>query len=338
MKPFEYYRVTTVEQAIALLQQHGSKAALLAGGSDLFGIMKDRIAGPEMAPPEHLIDVRQIKGAVGITETAAGLRIGAATVLADLAASPVVAAGYPLLADAARQIGVPQIRNAATVGGNLCQKPRCWYWRGKLFTDCLRKGGGTCYAQEPASENQNHAIVGNVPCAMVCPSDLAPALVALDARAEIAGPTGRRTVAFEKFYTKPDDTFKQETVLGPQELLVAVEVPTAAKGQKGVYVKFRERQAFDFALVSVAVSATVVGGKIVDARVAFGGLAAYPLRSRQAEAMLKGMPVGAHQAALKSAVAEACAAALKGAAPLSKNGHKREVAKGVLEQALIALA
>ena len=331
MKPFDYYRVATVEQAVALLNKYQEKAAILAGGSDLLGLMKDRVTGPEMKPPQHLIDIKGIKGLAYIKEQPTGLRIGAATTLADLASSEIVTQQYPLIAQAAKQVAVPQIRNVATLGGTLCQRPRCWYFRGKLFSDCLRKGGGTCYAQPAESENQYHAILGGEPCCMVYPSDLAPALIALDAKAEIVGPKGKKTVPLEKFYVTPEMTYLKETVLSPQEMLVAVEIPLAARGRKGVYLKLKERQAFDFALVSVAVSVALKGSQVADSRVVFGGIAPFPARSLKAEAALKGKD-------LKSAAAEACTAAVQGCKPLSKNGYKIDAAKGVLERALSQLA
>ena len=331
MKPFDYYRVATVEQAVALLTRYQDKAAILAGGSDLLGMLKDRIAGPKLQPPQHLIDIKGIRGLASIEEQPQGVRIGAAATLADIAASEIVGRQYPLLARAAKQVAAPQIRNVATLGGNLCQRPRCWYFRGRLFADCLRKGGGACYAQPEEAENQYHAILGGEPCAMVYPSDMAPALIALDAKAEIVGPKGKKVVPLEKFYVTPEMTYLKETVLSPQEMLVAVEIPAAAQGRKGVYLKLKERQAFDFALVSVAVSVAVKGSQVTDARVVFGGIAPFPARSAKAEAALKGKD-------LKNAVAEACTAAVQGCKPLRKNGYKIDAAKGILEQALNQLA
>ncbi len=331
MKPFDYYQVSTVNQAIALLAKHQEKAAILAGGSDLLGMMKDGIEGAALERPRHLIDIKGIKELSGIRERPAGLRVGAATTLSELVHSEVVEKKYPLLAQAAKQVAVPQIRNVGTVGGNLCQRPRCWYFRGKLFNDCIRKGGGTCYAHAAGAENQYHAIMGGDVCSMVYPSDLAPALMALEAKVEIAGPKGRRTLPLEHFYVPPEKNPLRETALGPHELLVAVEIPAASAGRKGVYLKLRERQAFDFAVLSVAVAVRLQMGKVADSRVVFGGMAPVPLRSHKAEAALKGK-------SLKDAVAVACAAAVEGAKPLSGNGYKVAVAKGVLEQALTLLA
>jgi len=331
MRPFDYYRVSTIEQGVAVLEKYQEKAALLAGGSDLLGLMKDAVGSPAMQVPQHLVDVRNIRGLATIQEKPSGLRIGAAVTLAKLASSPLIAEQYQLVSEAARQVAVPQIRNVATVGGNLCQRPRCWYYRGKLFTECLRKGGGTCYAQEPTAENQDHAILQNAPCGMVCPSDLAPALVALDAQVEIAGAKGRRFVALEKFYLSPENSFTQETVLSKGEMLLAVEIPAAARGRKGVYLKVRERQAFDFAQVSLALSVTLNGRQVKDARVVFGGLAAFPLRSRNAEAALKGKELG------KDIAKEVFAVSLPAATPLSKNAYKLSMARGAMEQALMLI-
>jgi xanthine dehydrogenase YagS FAD-binding subunit len=294
----------------------------------LFGLMKDRIEGPKMKLPQHLIDIKGIKELVSVKEQKTGLRIGAATTLTAIISSDIVKAKYPLIVDAARQVAVPQIRNVGTLGGNLCQRPRCWYFRGKLFSECLRKGGGNCYAHD--GENQYHAIMGGDICAMVYPSDMAPALIALDAKAEIASPKGTRTVPLEKFYVSPEKQIQRETVLSPQEMLVAVEIPSSSQGRKGVFLKVKERQAFDFAIVSVAVALALKGATVADSRIAFGGVAPYPLRSVKAESALKGKE-------LKSAASTACAACMEGAQPMSKNRYKVDAARGILEQALTML-
>ena len=328
MKSFDYYKVTTVEQAVNLLTKYQEKAAILAGGSDLLGMMKDRIEGPKLKNPQHLIDIKGIKELAYIKEQKTGLKIGAATTLTTIVSSEIVGAKYPLLLQAARQVAVPQIRNVGTLGGNLCQRPRCWYFRGKLFSDCLRKGGGNCYAQD--GENQYHAIMGGDICSMVYPSDMAPALIALDARAEIAGPKGTRMVSFEQFYVSPEKQIQRETVLLPQEMLVAVEIPSTSQGRKGVFLKVKERQAFDFAIVSVAVALALKGTTVADARVVFGGLAPFPLKSVKAEAALKGKE-------LKNGAPAACAACVEGSRPLSKNNYKIDAARGILEEALSML-
>jgi xanthine dehydrogenase YagS FAD-binding subunit len=330
MKPFDYYRVTTVGQAVALLTKYEDKAAILAGGSDLMGLMKDGIEGPAMKTPKHLIDIKGIKELAFIQEQKTGLRIGAGTTLTEIIHSDVIEEKHPIVVQAAKQVAVPQIRNVATLGGNLCQRPRCWYFRGKLFSDCMRKGGTNCYAKDKDGENQYHAIMGSDICAMAYLSDMAPALIALDAKAEIAGPKGTRIIPLEKFYVSPEENLLKENVLSGQEMLVAVEIPAASQGRKGVYLKLKERQAFDFAVVSVAVSLAFKGSTVMDSRVVFGGLAPYPSRSVKAESALKGKE-------LKSAVSVACTASVTGAQPLGKNAYKIEATKGVLEEALTML-
>lgn len=329
MKPFDYYKVTSVAQAVSLLSRHQKKAAILAGGSDLMGMMKDRIEGPKLKTPNYLIDIKGIKDLTGIREQKGGVRIGAGTSLSEILASELIAKKYPLLRQAAAQVGVPQIRNVGTLGGNLCQMPRCWYFRGALFPDCFRKGGNNCYA--PGGENRYHAVLGGANCYKIHPSDLAPALMALNARVEIASPKGNRTVPLEKFYVGPDKNVLGETILTPQELLLAVEIPNPGTTGRGVYLKLKEREAFDFAVLSVAVHLSVNNQAVDQARIAFGGLTTFPLRSVKAEAVLRGK-------AIKEALAAACKAATDGAQPLTHNGYKVDAAKGILEEALGRLA
>ena len=329
MKPFEYYKVTSIAQAISLLAKHQEKAAILAGGSDLLGIMKDRLEGPKLKMPQYLIDIKGIKDLNYIKEQKNGLKIGATTTLSEIISSDLVAKRFPLLVQAAKQVGVPQIRNVGTIGGNLCQRPRCWYFRRSLFNDCLRKGGGNCYA--PDGENQYHAIIGNSVCCMVYPSDMAPALTALNARVEIATSKGNRMVPIEQFYVRPEKNVLRENILTPQEMVVAIEIPIPAATSKGVYLKLKERQAFDFAVTSVAVNLNLKNNVVADSRVVFGGIAPFPLRSTKTESILKGKEV-------KECISAACKAAVDGAQPLSHNGYKVDAAKGILEEALSGLA
>ncbi len=329
MKPFEYYKVTTVAQAISLLAKFQEKAALLAGGSDLFGMMKDGVEGPKLKMPQVVIDLKEIKDLNAIKDQKNGVKIGATTTVSEIASSGLIAEKFPLLAQAAGQVAVPQIRNVGTLGGNLCQRPRCWYFRGKLFKNCLRKGGNDCYAQ--GGENQYHAILGAEGCCMVYPSDLAPALTALNAKVEIAGPKGSRTVPLEKFYIGPGKNVLRENILSPQEMVVAVEVPSPSADSKGVYLKLKEREAFDFAIVSVAVQLAFKGNTVTESRVVFGGIAPYPWRALRAEAALKGE-------AIKEKTTTASKAAVEGANPLSQNEYKVAATKGILEKALGSLA
>jgi len=329
MKSFDYYKATTVSQAISLLARHGDRAALLAGGSDILALMKDRVEGPKYHAPQHLLDISGIKELAYVKEQKNSVKIGAGTTISDIAASPLVAQRYPLLAQAAAQVAVPQIRNVGTLGGNLCQRPRCWYFRGKAFKDCFRKGGDSCYAA--TGENQYHAIFGAENCYMVCPSDLAPALAALYARVEIATVKGSKIIPMDQFYIKPGRNLLKETTLGPAEMVVAVEIPVSSPASRGIYLKLKERQAFDFALVSVAVTAALRGDTVTDARILFGGIAPFPIRAMDAEMVLKGKRI-------TQSVAAACEAAVKGASPLSGNAYKVTATKGLLEQALTSLA
>jgi xanthine dehydrogenase YagS FAD-binding subunit len=329
MRAFEYYKVTTVAQTLSLLSRHGEKASILAGGSDLLSMMKDRVEGSKLKSPHYLLDINGIKGLNFIMEQKNGLKIGATTTLSDIASSPLVARRYPLLSQAASQVAVPQIRNVGTLGGNLCQRPRCWYFRGKLFKDCFRKGGDNCYAS--AGENQYHAVFGGDNCNMVCPSDMAPALTALQARVEIATPKGNKLIPIEQFYIRPDKNLLKETVLGSTEMVLAVEIPVPAPVSKGIYLKLKEREAFDFAIASVAVMVTLKNDIVSDARIVFGGVAPFPLRATGAESALKGKKV-------RDAMGTACKAAVEGARPMSNNGYKVKVAKGIMEEALSSLA
>ena len=328
MRGFEYYKVTTVAQAISLLSRHGEKIAVLAGGSDILGMMKDRVEGPKLKMPQYLLDITGIKDLNYIREMKSGLKIGATTTLTDIAASSLIVGRYSLLSQAASQVAVPQIRNVGTLGGNLCQRPRCWYFRGKLFKDCFRKGGENCYA--PAGENQYHAIFGGGNCYMVCPSDLATALTAFNARVEIATPKGNKLIPVEQFYARPEKNILRETILGPAEMVLAVEVPIPAPDSKGIYIKLKERQAFDFAVASVATMVTSKNDIVSDARIVFGGVAPFPLRATGAEAALRGKKV-------RDAVSRACQAAVEGAQPLSNNSYKVKAIKGLMEETLSSL-
>lgn len=329
MKSFEYFKVTDVKQAVALLEKYGEKAAVLAGGSDLLGMMKDRLEGPKVKTPKYVIGIKGIKDIGAIREQKKGVRIGAAATVTDIASSELLAPKYPVLVQAARQVAVPQIRNMATLGGNICQRPRCWYFRGRLFGNCFRKGGEYCYA--PGGENQYHAVAGANRCFMVYPSDLAPALIALNAQVEIAGPKGPRTMPMEQFYTRPEKNILRENILAPQEMVVAVDLPAPGAGARGVYLKLKERQAFDFAIVSAAVVVHTKNRVVADSRIVLGGIAPFPYRAIKAETALKGKD-------LRGVLAVAAKAATDGMDPLSGNAYKVEAARGLLEKALDSLA
>jgi xanthine dehydrogenase YagS FAD-binding subunit len=326
LPPFDYLDAATLAEAMAALTEHGPRAQVLAGGTDLLGLMKDRISGPGMPVPEVLVNVKRIPELHGIAEAAdGGLRIGAAVTLADLERDARVTARFPALAQAAAAVATTQIRSMGTVGGNLCQRPWCWYFRHPQFP-CLKRGGTQCFAL-PGSNRTYFGVLGLGVCVMSHPSDLAPALIALDARVAIAGATGLRRVPIEQFFRGPRS--RTETVLEPGEILVAVDVPAPAPGARSLFLKHRLRGTWDFALSEVAVSAT---GRWENVRVALGGVAPFPFRATAAEAVLAG------QAPSESLLLEAAAAAVARARPLTQNGYKIDLTRALVARALSALA
>jgi xanthine dehydrogenase YagS FAD-binding subunit len=325
MKPFAHYNARTVDEALRLLAEYGEKAKLNAGGTDLLGVLKDRIL-PDY--PEAVINIKTIPGLNSIAEDEEGISIGALTTLADLISSPLIAKACPLLKEAAGTVASPQIRNMGTVGGNLCQDVRCWYYRypdeigGRIM--CFRKGGKGCPAA--AGENQFHAVMGAKKCHAVCPSDLAVALAALGATLTVAGIGGAtRTVAVEDFYTPLGN------VLGPAEMVTGVRFPKPSPAARQTFLKFTLRKPIDFAVVSVAAVVTLERGRCTDARLVLGAVAPAPVRALPAEEFLRGKELTAETAA------RAAELALAGAKPLAKNAHKVEIAKALVKRALTGL-
>jgi xanthine dehydrogenase YagS FAD-binding subunit len=287
------------------------------------GCIRDRVF-----PADTLISLNGIKELKGIRATSdGGLRIGALATLSEVAEHQQIASSYPVLAQSAASAASPQLRNQGTLGGNLCQRPRCWYYRGDFR--CLRKGGDICFAA--SGENQRHCIFGGAPCFIVHPSDTAPALVALGARVSIAGKRAR-TIPLASFFVLPLDSLERENVLAPGEILTEILIPPPQAGTRSVYRKVRERGAFDFALAGAAVVVTLAAGKVQTARIVLGGVAPVPWRSREAEQALAGRALD------ESAIQAAAAAAVKDAAPLSKNEYKVPLVSGILQETLTALA
>ncbi len=322
LSKFQYVRVKTFKEASAQLGREGALA--LAGGTDLLGCLRDRVleAG-------KLVSLRDIKPMKAIESTPdGGLRIGAMVTLAQVAEHPLVRKSYPGLAQAALAVGSPQLRNQGTLGGNLCQKPRCWYYRGDF--KCLRKGGEECSAY--SGENQYHCILGGELCYMVHPSDTAPALISLEATARLAGPRGQRTTPLEKFFVPPEDDPKRETILEPGELLSSVILPPPRPKQASLFRKVRGRGAWDFALASLALAVVVDGGRIGRARVVLGGAAPIPWRAEAAEEALLGRAPGAEAA---EAGARAALAKVK---ILDKNEYKISLFHGLFQEQLAALS
>lgn len=319
---FSYVKAASLKEAIR--QLGADQARLHAGGTDLLGCLHDHVFGAsKLVSISGLEDLRGIGPGAG-----GGLRIGALTTVTEVAKHPEIRRHYPCLAQSALEVASPQLRHQGTLGGNLCQKPRCWYYRGEF--DCLRKGGPTCYAY--AGENQFHCILGGKDCYIVHPSDIAPALVALDARARIAGPGGTREVAVEDFHVPPAVDPQRETVLGPQEILTEILLPPPRPGLRSAFRKVRARRSWDFAVAGVALAVQLDGDRVGQARVVLSGAAPVPWRSREAEAALTGRKLDAETAG------RAAEAALQGAAPLQHNGYKVALLKGLIEEELRKLA
>lgn len=319
MRTFAYVRASSLGDAIKQLGTEGARAH--AGGTDLVGCLRDGVV-----QAKTVVSLSSVKDLRGVTPTAdGGLRIGALTTIAEIAANPVIREKYAALADAAGVIASPQLRNQGTIGGNLNQRPRCWYFRGDY--DCARKGGDTCYAL--GGENQYHAIFGGGACVIVHPSDSAPALMAFDASVRVAGPKGERTIPLEKFFVLPDVDVRKETVLEPGEIVTEIVLPAPPAGVKSSYRKVRARQSWDFALVGVALAVTFRPDRRVDrARVVFSGVAPVPWRSGAVEKAIVGQRLDART------IGRAADAAVAGATPLEKNAYKVPMLKGAVEEAL----
>ncbi len=318
---FRYLRPRSLAEAIAQASAPG--AVLHGGGTDLLGLLRDGVRGADT-----VVSLSGLDELRGLHEERGRLRIGALTTVAEVAASPLVQRELPGLAQAAAAVASPQLRNQGTVGGNLCQKPRCWYYRGHFH--CLRKGGDTCYAAQ--GENQYHCVFGGESCFYVHPSDLAPMLVALGALARLAGPAGSRVVPLEKFFVLPAEDFTRETVLEPGEVLIEVVVPLPPAETRTSYRKVRTRGAWDFALAAVALALSFDGQRVREARLVLGGVAPIPWRAAGADNVLRGVRLTPTEAA------RAAEAAVIGAQPLECNAYKVELVRNLVREALLALA
>ena len=322
LQKFSYKKAASVQEAVAAAARPG--AHILAGGSDLLGCLRDGVFTAETVV--SLSGLAELKG-IG-PKPGGGLRIGALTTLSEIAGNKQVVEQYRALAEAAGAVASPQLRNQGTIGGNLCQRPRCWYFRGDFH--CLRKGGDTCFAE--TGETQFHAILGWDRCYMVHPSDTASALVALGARVTMASPKGRRTIPLESFFILPKVSILKENVLMPGEVVTEILLDAVPQGQRSTYRKVRERGAFDFAIAGAAIAVTLAEGKVAAARVVLSGVAAAPWRSAEAEKALVGKPLD------NATVEGAAAAAVKDAVAIGKNEYKIALVRGILEETLLRLA
>ncbi|HEY6804260.1 MAG TPA: xanthine dehydrogenase family protein subunit M [Pyrinomonadaceae bacterium] len=325
MKAFEWTNPTDLNQAVKLLSNNAGDIddapRPIAGGQDLLTTMKDYTSRPT-----RLVNLKNIKGLNRLSLDAKGLTIGALITLTELEEHQGVRKQMPGLAQAAHSIATPQIRNLGTVGGNLCQRPRCWYFRLEEV-NCLKKGGSECYAV--TGENKYNAIFGGGPSYIVHPSDLAPMLMALGAKITVVGPAGKRVIPIEQFFTLPSEgNIRRENVLKNDDLITEIFVPASGFAGSSTYLKFKERDSLDFAMASVAAAVQKSGNTVKDARVVLGGVAPIPWRVPAAEKYLIGKTL------TKEVMNETAKLALADAKPLEKNAYKVPLAQTLVRRAL----
>lgn len=322
MPPFELFRPSNLQDALDLAQRFGAGGWLLAGGLDSLERFKDRLV-----KPQAVIDLGVVEALRGVRRQGDDLVIGPMTTLAEVQAHPEIRTHFSLLATAAGEVASPQIRNQGTLGGNISQDARCWYYRSGW--NCYRAGGGTCYAGESKEgQNREHAIFGAQGCVAVSPSDTAPALVALEARLVVQHAQGRREVTAEEFFIGPETDISRLNGLRPGELLTEIRLPATWAGASFYFEKVRDRPVWDFPLVNIATAMQMSGERITEARFVLGAVAARPWRLSQVEAAVAGQP--------RAAVADAVARlAVDGAAPLAHNGYKLALVRNLVKRALL---
>ncbi|HXZ41909.1 MAG TPA: FAD binding domain-containing protein [Terriglobales bacterium] len=324
MRAFEYASPTTKEQAVGLLGTSWGQAEVLAGGTDLLSLMKD-----DIVHPKRLVNIKEIADLRGVNATSQGIRIGALTTLGDLADNPNVIKDYPALANALNEAASPQIRNIATIGGNLSQRPRCWYFRGGFGLLPKDQSGKDLVSE---GENRYHAILGNDgPAKFVSPSTVAPTLIAYGASIRIVGPKGTRELPLEKYFRVPKSEDEREHDLRPNEIISEILLP-AAEDAKAAHYEIRQKAAFDWPLAVAAVVLKMNGSTVQSARVVMGHVAPVPWISPEAEQELMGKSISAESAGA------AAQAALRNAKPLSHNAYKVQIARVAVKRAILKAA
>lgn len=318
---FELFQPTSVEDALSLLAQHGDDSWVLAGGLDSFDWFKDRIKRPKVVV--ELSGVEELKG---IRSTEDGVEIGAMTTLTEVATNSEILASYGLLATAANQVATPQIRNQGTLGGNVSQDTRCWYYRGGW--PCYRAGGNICYASAPQAMNLEHCIFGADRCVAVNPSDTAPALIALDAKMIVKRANREHVIDAEDFFIGPGTDITRMTILRPGDLLTSIRIPATWAGASFYWEKVEDRKSWDFALVSVARAMRVSNSSIAEARVVVNGVAPYPMRLDAVEAAVRGRPLSEETAQMGGEVA------IRRAKALRHNDYKLPLMRNLVRRAL----
>ena len=319
--PFQLIQPTSLDEAVEAVDAWGDEAWIIAGGMDSFDWLKDRTKRTGV-----VIELSQVEELQGIRETGGGLEIGAMTTLTDVAEHPAIIERFEMLAKAAGLVASPQIRHQGTLGGNVSQDTRCAYYRNGWT--CYRAGGNTCYADSPTALNREHAILQTSRCVAVSPSDTAPALVALDAQMVIRRGARERVVDAADYFVGPDIDITRMTVLRPGDLLTAIRIPATWAGARFYFEKVRDREVWDFPLVNVASAIKESNGRINEARVVVGAVAARPLRLREVERALTGQPLNEETATMAGELA------VKGARPLRYNAYKVPLMRNLVRRAV----
>ena len=321
MPAFELYQPNSVADAQKLLEREGRDAWVLAGGMDSFDWLKDRIKKPKV-----VVDLSGVAELKGVRTTADGIEIGAMTTLTEVVQHPVIREKYKLLAESAELVASPQIRNQGTIGGNVTQDARCWYYRAGW--PCYRAGGNICYADTPEGRNREHAILHADRCVAVNPSDTAPALIALDAKFVIRTAKGERVVDAEDYFIGPDIDITRLHILQPGDLLTAMRIPSTWAGSQFYFEKVRDRNVWDFPLLNVAAAMVVSGSSIERIRIAVNGAAARPLRLKAVEEAVRGKSPSAATGEMAGKLA------VQGAVPLQFNAYKIPLMRNLVKRAI----
>ena len=321
MPAFELFQPGTIDDAMRLLGQYREDAWVMAGGLDTFDWLKDRIKRPKV-----VVDLSQVKELSGIREAGGGLEIGATTTLTEVVRHPIIREKYSILSTGAEAAASPQIRNQGTIGGNISQDTRCWYYRAGW--PCYRAGGNTCFADTPTAINREHAILGADRCVAVNPSDSAPALIALDAKFAIRTPKGERVVNAEDYFIGPGTDITRMNILRPGDLLTAIRLPADWAGTKFYFEKVRDRNVWDFPLMNVASAMVVTDGKIARIRLAVNAAAAHPLRLAAVENAVVGKAPDATTGEMAGRLA------VQGARPLRFNAYKIPLMRNLVKRAI----
>ena len=321
MANFQLFQPTDIPNALELTDRYGEDSWIIAGGQDSLDWFKDRAK-----QPRAVIDINGIEELNGIRETADGIEIGALTTLTEIETHALIKEKYSVLSDAARRVASPQIRNVGTIGGNISQDTRCWYYRYGL--DCYRAGGNTCYADTPEGIDREHCLYGSDRCIAVTPSDVAPALVVLDAKVVIVNADGERTVPIEEFHIGPGIDITRMTILQPGDIVKSIQIPNTWADARFYFEKVADRNTWDFPLVNIASAMKVDGDKITDIRIAMAGVECVPRRMTVVEEVVRGATKNEETANL------AASSASRGATPLNYNHFKIPLMENLVKRAI----